>query len=159
MLRILVVLLLATLQAACLSGGTTTPGLRPDTSREGEPVVVVSFRPVRIAQESDLLAAGGAAAGAVAGGIAAERAMSGGLSVLGIKVKKEAFGVAGAALGAMEGARYAAGLGSIEGIEIVARRSNGQQVVVVQENPEGWKPWIGQQARIVNEEGQTRIVR
>lgn len=160
MLRILVVIVVAALQAGCLPGGATSaPGVRPDTSREGEPVVIVSFRPVRIAQESDTLAVAGGAAGAVAGGLAAEKLMSGGLKVGGLNFKKETFGVAGAVVGAMEGARYAAGLGSVEGIEIVARRGNGQQVVVVQENGDGWKPWIGQQARLVTEGDSARIAR
>ncbi len=141
--------LLPALAFCSLLAGCATS--RPSTSYQvlkpaGEEVVVVSAKRVRIPSDSLTAVVVGAAAGSLLGP-----------KVVALQSKvKLGTGLASIA-GAVGGGFAAPYLFSSDGLEIVARRSNGDRIAIVQPRND-WTPMIGQVALLVSTEAGPRIV-
>ncbi len=115
--------------------------------RTGETVIVVSAKRVQLPSDSMTVMAVGAALGSLAGPKVAALQTT---FTFGTGINS----IAGAAAGGY-GARY---LFSDEGLEIVARRDNGDRIAIIQPR-NGWTPMIGQEALLVSTEDGPRLLR
>jgi outer membrane lipoprotein SlyB len=112
-----------------------------------ETVVVVSVRMVEVPHNSWEMRTAGSVTGALAGAVLTKDALN---NRLGYPI--------GGVLGWIGGAAAVDRWDTLPALEIVARRNDGVQVVVVQEN-EGWIPWIGQEARLIGNGTNFRIAK
>jgi outer membrane lipoprotein SlyB len=142
MKHVLMVLIVFATVSGCTSTGAIPKSQPPSQVKQGDTVVIVSVKRVQIPRNSWQVIASGAVAGEFAGAVIGGSAQNGALITA----------------GAVVGGLAAPWLFAADGLEILARKQDGQQIVVVQKN-DGWIPWIGQEAQLIGEGAEARIIR